>query len=204
MIRVLLVADDHVQGRLQDILAGDDDVRVVESLSPDSVVPPDLEVDVILWAPMEGPGAPTTSGLAASGVPVLVLGPRVMTEAPTGADVLGHLASDAEPSRILAALHAVAAGLRLTDPAAEPNAAAGNDRPEGTSEAADQPEELTEREHEVLQLLAEGFPNKEIARRLGVSEHTAKAHVTAILGKLGAHTRTEAVARAARAGLITF
>src|SRR5262249_58563746 len=61
---------------------------------------------------------------------------------------------------------------------------------------------LTPRESEVLQLLAQGLSNKEIAQRLNVSEHTAKFHVNAILGKLGAQSRTEAVVRAARLGLI--
>jgi DNA-binding NarL/FixJ family response regulator len=65
-------------------------------------------------------------------------------------------------------------------------------------------EELTPREREVLQLLAEGLGNKEIARRLRISDHTVKFHVNAILGKLGARTRTEAVTRAARQGLITL
>lgn len=61
---------------------------------------------------------------------------------------------------------------------------------------------LTPRESEVLQLLAQGLSNKEIAQRLNISEHTAKFHVNAILGKLGAQSRTEAVVRAARLGLI--
>lgn len=63
-------------------------------------------------------------------------------------------------------------------------------------------EPLTAREIEVLELLAEGTPNKEIARRLSISEHTVKFHVSSILGKLGAATRTEAVARGYREGLI--
>jgi two-component system, NarL family, nitrate/nitrite response regulator NarL len=62
--------------------------------------------------------------------------------------------------------------------------------------------ELTGREREVLQLLAEGLPNKTIARRLAISEHTVKFHVNAILSKLGAQSRTEAVVRATRLGLI--
>jgi two-component system, NarL family, nitrate/nitrite response regulator NarL len=62
--------------------------------------------------------------------------------------------------------------------------------------------ELTAREQEVLQLLAEGLPNKAIARRLEISEHTVKFHVNAILGKLNAQSRTEAVVRAGRLGLI--
>jgi DNA-binding NarL/FixJ family response regulator len=61
---------------------------------------------------------------------------------------------------------------------------------------------LTPRELEVLNLLAEGFSNKLIADRLRISEHTVKFHVNAILGKLGAETRTEAVVAAARLGLI--
>ena len=63
-------------------------------------------------------------------------------------------------------------------------------------------EELTPRELAVLRLLAEGLPNKTIALRLGISEHTVKFHVNAILGKLGVACRTEAVVRATRLGLI--
>jgi DNA-binding NarL/FixJ family response regulator len=63
-------------------------------------------------------------------------------------------------------------------------------------------EELTPRELAALRLLAEGLPNKTIALRLGISEHTVKFHVNAILGKLGVASRTEAVVRATRLGLI--
>ncbi|MEI2609756.1 MAG: response regulator transcription factor [Candidatus Promineifilaceae bacterium] len=63
-------------------------------------------------------------------------------------------------------------------------------------------ENLTSREQQVLQLLAEGLPNKNIARQLAISEHTVKFHVNAIMTKLGAQSRTEAVVRATRAGLI--
>ncbi len=65
-------------------------------------------------------------------------------------------------------------------------------------------EALTERELEVLKLLAQGMPNKEIAAQLIISERTAKFHVSAIMGKLGATNRTEAVALAAQKGLITL
>jgi DNA-binding NarL/FixJ family response regulator len=64
-------------------------------------------------------------------------------------------------------------------------------------------ERLTPRESEVLQLLARGMTNAEIASRLGISEHTAKFHVGAVLGKLGARSRAEAVAVASRLGWIT-
>jgi DNA-binding NarL/FixJ family response regulator len=63
-------------------------------------------------------------------------------------------------------------------------------------------EALTPREQEVIQLLAEGLPNKTIADRLHISEHTVKFHVNAILSKLGAQSRTEAVVRATRLGLL--
>jgi two-component system, NarL family, response regulator LiaR len=65
-------------------------------------------------------------------------------------------------------------------------------------------EELTERELEVLRLLAQGMPNKEIAARLIISERTVKFHVSSIMGKLGATNRTEAVSLAAQRGLITL
>jgi DNA-binding NarL/FixJ family response regulator len=61
---------------------------------------------------------------------------------------------------------------------------------------------LTARELQVLQLLAEGASNKAIARRLGITPHTAKFHVAAIAGKLGASGRTDAVAKAMRLGLV--
>ena len=63
-------------------------------------------------------------------------------------------------------------------------------------------EPLTARELQVLRLLAEGLANKAIAQRLAISEHTVKFHVNAIMGKLGADSRTEAVVRASRLGLI--
>lgn len=63
---------------------------------------------------------------------------------------------------------------------------------------------LTPREHEVLILLGEGLSNRRIARRLGVSEHTAKFHVAEVLARLGARNRTDAVVRAARQGLLSF
>ena len=65
-------------------------------------------------------------------------------------------------------------------------------------------EPLTAREVQVLELLAEGLPNKAIAARLGISDQTVKFHVSSISGKLGARNRTDAVRRAARRGLITL
>ena len=67
---------------------------------------------------------------------------------------------------------------------------------------APRPEALTPRELEVLRLLVEGLTNKAIAGRLGISDHTVKFHIGAILGKLGAASRTEAVTLAVRQGLV--
>lgn len=65
-------------------------------------------------------------------------------------------------------------------------------------------ETLTMREVQVLELLAEGLPNKAIAVRLGISDQTVKFHVSSITGKLGAVNRTDAVRRAVRRGLVTL
>lgn len=63
-------------------------------------------------------------------------------------------------------------------------------------------EQLTTREHEVLGLVADGLPNREIATALAISEHTVKFHLASIFGKLGVATRTEAVQRGLRLGVI--
>lgn len=65
-------------------------------------------------------------------------------------------------------------------------------------------EPLTSREIQVLELMAEGLPNKGIAERLGISDQTVKFHVASIAGKLGAANRTDAVRRAVRRGLISL
>lgn len=72
------------------------------------------------------------------------------------------------------------------------------------SEPAHDAEALTPREYEVLSLLGDGLGNKEIASRLAISEHTAKFHISSILGKLGAASRTEAVSTGIRRGLIAI
>jgi DNA-binding CsgD family transcriptional regulator len=78
---------------------------------------------------------------------------------------------------------------------AEPHAA-------GTGDDGGLVEELTAREREVLALVAEGRANREVAARLGISEHTVKFHLTSIFGKLAVSSRTQAVRRALEWGLI--
>jgi DNA-binding NarL/FixJ family response regulator len=109
------------------------------------------------------------------------------------------LPSDISADQLIAALQAAAAGLVVLHPTEI--AAAFTPTPASQS-LAELPEPLTRREREVLQMLAAGLANKEIAARLSISDHTAKFHVAAILGKLGAATRTEAVALGIRRGLI--
>ena len=110
------------------------------------------------------------------------------------------LLKDAGADEITAALRAVMQGLVVLHPAI---ARLTGPRPALTARPdADLEEPLTERETEVLQLLSLGLPNKSIAARLGISEHTAKFHVGSIMAKLGAASRTEAVAQAARRGLL--
>ena len=75
---------------------------------------------------------------------------------------------------------------------------------EGVDDDEPLPERLTAREIEVLELVAEGRPNRAIAARLGISDQTVKFHLASITGKLGAANRTDAVRRGVRAGLITL
>jgi NarL family two-component system response regulator YdfI len=110
------------------------------------------------------------------------------------------LPSEISPDQLAAALQAATAGLVVLHPseipAALPAASAA------LSPLAELTEPLTPREREVLQMLASGLVNKEIAAKLSISEHTVKFHVASILGKLGAATRTEAVSLGFRRGLI--
>ena len=77
-------------------------------------------------------------------------------------------------------------------------------RPAMLDDSPEFEEPLTAREVEVLQLLAEGLPNKSIATRLGISDQTVKFHVASICGKLGAANRTQAVRLAVRRGLVSL
>jgi NarL family two-component system response regulator YdfI len=110
----------------------------------------------------------------------------------------GALPRTATADQILAAVLAAAAGLVVREPleARSPVPTSGGPISVRPAQA------LTPREVEILGMLAEGLGNKSIARRLGISEHTVKTHVTSVFAKLDVSTRAEAVAIAARSGLI--
>ena len=111
------------------------------------------------------------------------------------------LSRESDADDVLSAIYAAYDGLvLLSTPIAESLAAIYGDQ---SLEVEDElSEEITSRETEVLRMLAEGAVNKEIAARLGISEHTVKFHISSILDKLGASTRTEAVTLGIRRGLI--
>jgi two-component system, NarL family, nitrate/nitrite response regulator NarL len=132
------------------------------------------------------------------GFPVIALLPDATDAAEVwSAGARSLLLRDISAENLGAAIAAVAHGLVVLDPTLAVAA------PRSHEPLSAQPiEELTPRELQVLRLLAEGKSNKEIARKLGISEHTIKFHVNAILGKLNAQSRTEAVVTATRLGLI--
>jgi len=134
--------------------------------------------------------------LAELAIPVLLLAPAAdagLAASAMRAGICGVILSDAPPAEIEAAVQAIHAGLVVIAPqfVQEPE-----------PPTAEMPDPLSERELEVLDLVAEGLSNKLIAHRLNISEHTVKTHVASIFGKLGASTRTEAVSQAIRRGLV--
>jgi two-component system, NarL family, response regulator YdfI len=111
------------------------------------------------------------------------------------------LSRESDPDDVLSAIYASYDGLvLLSTPTAESLAALFGDQP--LEFEAELSEEITPRETDVLRMLAQGLVNKDIAARLGISEHTVKFHISSILDKLGASTRTEAVTLGIRRGLI--
>ena len=111
------------------------------------------------------------------------------------------LSRESDPDDVLSAIYAAYDGLvLLSTPAAESLAALFGDQP--LEVEAELSGEITSRETDVLRMLAQGLVNKDIAARLGISEHTVKFHISSILDKLGASTRTEAVTLGIRRGLI--
>jgi DNA-binding NarL/FixJ family response regulator len=135
------------------------------------------------------------------GIPLVLLGADPGLDGPgLAAGPIAYLGSDADAQTLSAAVRSVAAGLIVLAPGLVSHLGI---RPIPTQQDTSDIEPLTPREREVLKLVAEGLPNKTIARELGISEHTAKFHVGSLLAKLGASSRTEAVTIATRRGLLT-
>ena len=140
-----------------------------------------------------------------NGVPVvaLIANPTVAwTAQALRSGVKSILPREAGREEIVAAIHAAYTGLVLLDPAVAQQIVERIGSP--ASQIPPSYESLTPRENEVLAMLAEGLANREIADRLGVSDHTIKFHISSILDKLGASTRTEAVTLGLRMGLIVL
>ena len=227
----LLSAYPTVRAGLAAVLREREDVTVVGAMSPDALgsrsaseEAPDVilaDVDgaiepeqveswlealrptsgvVLMGAEGRAPGR----GVARQDVARLLAGIANAAEAHTVG--FGAIPREATPDEIVATLSAVAAGLIALDRRIASGALTAAERAPAPVVAALNPGDdmLTSREMDVLQLLAQGLPNKIIANRLHISEHTAKFHVSSIMTKLGAASRTEAVTLAARRGLLTL
>ncbi|NWF67743.1 MAG: response regulator transcription factor [Chloroflexi bacterium] len=214
-VRVLIVADNLLaRAGLAALLAAQDGCEVIGQISGAL-----LEDELPLYRPdalvydLGWDAAPSLSRLAAlsdsdNDIPIVALlqdeetAPHVAAALRTEISTpFALLLSDRRPSDIMAALNAITHGLVVLDNAVTAALLASNS---ATPEAPAAGNDLTPREREVLQLLAQGLPNKNIAQRLNISDHTVKFHVNAIMTKLGAQSRTEAVVRATRLGLVTL
>lgn len=207
-IRVF-VADDHelVRYALRTMLEAEDDIEVVgEGLDSASAVEGclDAKPDVlVLDIRMPGEGGVEVCKKVHEACPdtsVLVLTSFDEDEELFGvlsAGACGYLLKDTRPERIVHAIRAVADGQAVFDSAVANRIISG--RPQGNNNL-DEP--LSERETEVLDLMAKGLSNKEIGRALWIGETTVKTHVSHILRKLGQGDRTQAVLAAVRAGLV--
>jgi two-component system, NarL family, nitrate/nitrite response regulator NarL len=198
-LRVLVVAaSPALRAGLVTLLASDRllDPMVAEmvELGDAGSAPSAIVVDYSAGEPEEI----LTLAEAFPGSPLVMIGADPASDGPglSGAPV-AYLPSDVDAAALAAAVHAAAVGLIVLDPTV-----AGATGIHAHARTSDNAETLTTREREVLLLVAEGLPNKAIARELGISEHTAKFHVGSLLGKLGAASRTEAVTLATRRGIL--
>lgn len=114
----------------------------------------------------------------------------------------GYLLKDVSLDQLVNAVKTVAAGGSLVAPMVTQRLLAGLERMHNEFTSLDRPDPLTERETEILRLMAGGYSNKEIANSLGVAEGTVKNHVSNILSKLGVRDRTRAVLKAFELGIV--
>jgi DNA-binding NarL/FixJ family response regulator len=191
--RIVLVSSDPLAGSaLRGVLAAGG-AEVVSEHRPDAFVPELLrydDADLVVWDCGSDPEIPPRH----EGVPIVVLVPD--DRAGQEARARGHLAIVprlAESNVLAHAIEGALLGLAVIDPRYLPPVAGPRQLDEGLAP-------LSDREIEVLELVALGMSNKEIAAELGISESTVKFHLNAILLKLDAGTRTEAAVRATQLG----
>lgn len=198
-VRVALHTDDALlRAGLTSLFEAE---KFVEIVDPD-------QAEVALWDTGTDPAAALTriSALATvQRIPVLAVVSDPSHVAPAiAAGARGVVLRDQVQGGLYPALAAVRSGLTVLDTELAAHLVTGKSTrpaPDTTRPAASRGE-LTARERQVVQLLAEGLSNKLIADRLGISDHTAKFHVNGVMMKLGASTRTEAVVEAVRRGVV--
>jgi DNA-binding NarL/FixJ family response regulator len=210
LIRVIITAPNPIlRTGLREILHAAEDITVVrEASNLDEGTRTAAEADVIVIALASAPRADLSRFL-----PDGEANPAVLVLTNDAADLAwlmrlpvrawGVLPQDADAPEIIAATRALSEGLiagspRLLKPLMSRQNALGVSQPEPLAEP------LTERERQVLQQIAQGLANKQIAAALGISEHTVKFHLSSIYAKLGATNRTEAVRLGTLQGLIVL
>jgi NarL family two-component system response regulator YdfI len=210
VIRVFIVAASPLaRSGLENLLAAGGASVVGSSASLESLFEQimDVEPDAVLLDASGDNSEATLDAIAGSGLAtetsMIFLVDRSRpgwTAEALRAGVRAILPSEVSADQLAAALQAAIAGLVVMHPSEIP--ATLPQTSAGLSPIAELAEPLTPRERQVLQMLASGLVNKEIAAKLSISEHTVKFHVASILGKLGASTRTEAVSLGIRRGLV--
>lgn len=201
MIRVVIV-DDHVVVRagLAQLLATTDDIEVVGeagdgslALSTVTELMPDVVLMDLSMPGLDGVEATRQVKEAFPAVHVVVLTSfgdqsRIMAALEAGAD--GYLLKHADPEQIIAAMRSAVAGGAPLDPKVARVLLTA--RSSGSAAGASGGVTMTDRERQVLLLVSDGLANKQVARRLGISERTVKAHLTNIFQRLGVRDRTQA------------